>query len=112
MPTRSRTTQRSGTGQPSRTGKTSAVAAAQSPGVFEFEHPEGSGRMYALPTRLKFGVLRKAARAGSDFDQVVAILEAVAEPDVLAVIDEMDVGEVEDLFARWQTAMGGRLGDT
>jgi hypothetical protein len=79
---------------------------------FTFEWPKGSGQRYSLPTQLKFGVLRRASKAGNDFDQICAVLEAVADPDALAAIDDMDVPEVERLFVRWQRHMGVSVGES
>jgi hypothetical protein len=81
-------------------------------GPFTFEWPQASGRRYALPTHLKFGVLRRASKAGNDFDQICAILEAAADADALAAIDDMDVAEVERLFIRWQRHMGVSVGES
>lgn len=89
-----------------------AEHAEDSGGVFEFEHPEGSGRMYELPTALRFGVLRKAAKAGDDFAQMIAVLEAVADAEALAAIDDMTLADVQDLFTRWQEAIGASLGNS
>lgn len=63
-------------------------------------------------THLKFGVLRRASKAGNDFDQICAILEAVADPHALAAIDDMDVTDVERLFVRWQRHMGVGVGES
>lgn len=91
---------------------TSTTELANERGPFTFEWPVRSGRRYMLPTHLKFGVLRRASKAGNDFDQICAILEAVADPEALTAIDDMDVTDVERLFVRWQRHMGVSVGES
>lgn len=79
---------------------------------FAFDHPD-TGVQCHLPSRIRFGVLRKALKAGEgDIEQIIAILEQVADADAIDAIDAMTVPDVNQLVARWQEAIGAGLGDT
>jgi len=83
--------------------KASDTIHAEANGVdFEFEH---NGATYTLP-RPKFGAIRKAARAENDVLQVMTLLEEVADKRTLAALDDMDIADINRLFADWQRHMG------
>ena len=111
-----RSTRARGTTGTTATTKATAASKPSKTGLpdsdsFTFEHPD-TGEQCHLPTRIRFGVLRNALKSGGDIEQVIAILEQVADPEALEAIDVMTVPEVNALVARWQEAIGATLGDT
>ncbi len=94
-----------------RKPKTTKPADEDVPEAFEFEH-DGTG--YTLkPTAdaLNLGFLRRHRNA--DQQQVLFdLLESLAEPDVMAVLDEMPLRESKDLLAAFDTHVELWLGAT
>jgi len=78
--------------------------------VFTFEW---NGKTYTLP---KFGNwpmgLFRRVRKLDDVDATFTILEAVASPEVLAVIDEMTPDEFGKVMSDWQAHAGVTLGES
>jgi len=76
---------------------------------FEFEH---DGEAYSLP---KFGSwsagLVRRVRKLSDVDASFTILEEVADPETLAVIDSMPLERFNELQQEWAEHAGVSLGE-
>lgn len=69
----------------------------------QFHHTLEDGRTITLPhmRNIKVGVIRKL-RDQDEAGQMFGILEAIADPDTLDVIDDLDGGQLEDLMKAWQ----------
>lgn len=78
--------------------------------VFTFEW---KGEKYALPKfgNWPMGLFRRVRRL-DDADATFTILEAVASPEVLAVIDEMTPDEFGKVMSDWQAHAGVTLGES
>ena len=85
-----------------------AVEAEASGALFTFEH---NGETYSLKpaSKIKVGALRKAQSAPDELSAMFAILEAVAEEDALAAIDDMTVEQLTGMFADFQRQGGVSL---
>lgn len=71
----------------------------------KFHHRLEDGREVVLPhmKNIKVGVIRKL-RDEDEAGQMFGILEAVADPDMLAIIDDLDGEQMEELMSAWQKA--------
>lgn len=90
--------------------KTQGNKALAEDDVFTFEW---NGKTYTLP---KFGNwpmgLFRRVRKLDDADATFTILETVASPEVLAVIDEMTPDEFGKVMSDWQAHAGVTLGES
>jgi hypothetical protein len=79
--------------------------------LFEWEF---NGDSFTLPpgAKLKAGVLRRASKQSNEVGQVFAILEEIAAPEALAIIDEMPLDELGEMFLAWQNHSGASLGES
>ena len=77
---------------------------------FHYEH---DGKTITLPhlKNLPFGVIRKL-RHEEPGEQLFGILEHVADAASLAALDELGMGQVQDLFDAWQAASGVEMGES
>jgi len=69
-------------------------------GLFEWSTDAGTITLPAI-TKIKAGTLRKI-RNVPDLDAVFILLEDVCDAEQLALVDNLDVGELNDMFAAWQ----------
>ncbi|MBW3663575.1 MAG: hypothetical protein KY469_10790 [Actinobacteria bacterium] len=71
----------------------------------QFHHRLDDGREIVLPhmRNIKAGLIRKVRRL-SEADQTFTILEAVADDDVLAIIDDLKGHQLEELMEAWEKA--------
>lgn len=79
----------------------------------QFHYPTASGAEIVLPRfkNLPVGVVRRN-RKEDDAEQAFALLEAVAAPEALDVIDAMGLEEFGELMAAWQKDSGVSLGES
>lgn len=77
---------------------------------FHYQHHD---RTITLPylRNIKVGVIRKLRNLGAE-DQFFGILEAVADEDTLAVIDDMTADEFGAVMEQWQQASGITVGES
>lgn len=91
--------------------KPKAKAPEEVPDAYEFEH---DGNTYTLkPTAevVNFGFLRR--HRDSDQQKVIyTLLELLAEPEVLAVLDEMPLPATKDLLAGFDEYITSWVGAT
>lgn len=75
-----------------------------------FEWTTEDGRTVSLVPfdRLPSGVFRKARR-GSELDMTFDLIEAGADEDTLAVLDDLPVPALNELFSAWTDAAGTDL---
>lgn len=59
--------------------------------------------------RIKSGTLRRL-RGGSEIDLMYGVLEEILPPKELAKTDDLDLEQLQELFAAWQKA-GANLGE-
>ena len=78
--------------------------------VFTFEW---KGKTYTLPKfgNWPMGLFRQVRRL-DEVDATFTILEAVASPEVLAVIDKMTPDEFGKVMSDWQAHAGVTLGES
>ncbi len=81
------------------------------PECFEFEHDGATYTLKPTVEALTPGFLRR--HRNSDQQEVMfTLLESLAEPDVLTVIDEMSLRESRDVFAGFDEHIGDWIGAT
>ena len=70
--------------------------------VFEYTF---DGKKITLPllSKLKFGLIRKMRKESAE-EQMFMLVEQLADDESLAVIDEMDSGQVAEFMEAWQEA--------
>lgn len=78
---------------------------------FEWEH---DGQTITLPPakKIKAGVIRRASKQASEVGQIFAIFEEIVDADTLAVMDDMELDELGDMFMAWQEHGGASLGES
>lgn len=78
----------------------------------QFHHVHGDTHI-TLPylRNIKVGVIRKL-RGANSADQFFGIIEAVADEDALAAIDEMTADEFGSMMETWQEASGITVGES
>lgn len=71
----------------------------------QFHHRLEDGREIVLPhmRSIKAGLIRKVRRF-DEADQMFTILEAVADDDTLAIIDDLARDQLEELMKEWEKA--------
>lgn len=74
---------------------------------------ESSAGTVTLPKfgAIKFGVIREM-RKEDPSEQMFSLVEKVASPEVLAIIDEIPQKEMEPLFTKWQEDSGVTQGES
>lgn len=72
-----------------------------------FRYTTRDGDEIVLPPRVKVKVLRAVARADSDIDAMLGLIDAVASKKMRARIDEMDADELVDMFEKYSEAIAG-----
>lgn len=79
----------------------------------QFHYTTPDGRHVTLPylKNLKVGVIRKLRGQPAD-EQFFGILEAIADDDTLAVIDDMDAQQFATLMEQWQQQSGVTVGES
>jgi len=76
---------------------------------FVWTSPDGVSITLPAVRRVKSGTLRKL-RNSSELDLMYGVLEDMLPPDELAKTDELDMEQLEALFAAWQSS-GVSLGE-
>lgn len=78
-----------------------------------FTYTTVSGDTIDIPSmnRISAGTLRKH-RKESEMDFMFSILESVMDPAELTKLDELQLPEVEALFAAWQKESGATPGES
>lgn len=72
----------------------------------KFHWTSAAGVEIVLPRIKKIpGRLIRQHRKLEGLDFVFTLVEAVADEDTLAKIDELDLGEQNELFEKWQSAV-------
>lgn len=77
-----------------------------------FEYTTKAGKELTLPRfdSVKPGVIRKIRKL-SDVDQFFTVLEHLADEDSLAIIDDLDQPEFQDLQTKWFEHAGVDMGE-
>lgn len=80
-------------------------------GTEKFRYPVDGGEI-VLPNlkRVKAGVIRKV-RNLDDIDQMFTLFELLSSPEQLALIDELETDELEDLAQKWRDFSGTSAGE-
>ena len=78
--------------------------------TFVWTTPDGSTISLPPMTRIKAGIVRKHRHDEGEF--IFAVLEDLADEDSLAAFDDLEMGDVNDLFAAWQAHGGASLGES
>lgn len=78
-----------------------------------FHYTTSAGVKLVLPkfANLPFGVMRKA-RSQGEAESMFAIVEALADPKALEVIDALSMVEIRDLFSAWMEDSKVSLGES
>ena len=78
-----------------------------------FHHTLPSGETVTLPKykNLRAGLIRKIRKL-APIDQIFTVLEEVASPAVLALIDDLDQEQCNDLVQAWQNDSGLTAGES
>lgn len=78
---------------------------------FTWDH---DGQIITLPpaSKVKAGVIRRATKLDSEVAQIFAVMENLASPEALDVIDDMDLDQLGEFFLAWQEHSGSRLGES
>lgn len=86
---------------------------AQRMSLEKFHHKLADGREITLPhfKNLPFGVIRKL-RKEDEAEQLFGLVEQVADADTLAVIDTLEMADIEAMFASWQKASEITVGES
>lgn len=77
----------------------------------QFHWTSPSGAEIVLPhiSKIKAGLLRKY-RKQEEIDMVFSIIESVADEKTLALIDDLDQGDLEKFMEKWQA--GSSVGES
>ena len=73
--------------------------------MFTWTSPAGVEISLPPLKTLKAGILRKH-RTKDDIDFMFSVLEDLMDEDNLSRVDDLDMGEANDLFAAWQKDAG------
>jgi len=78
-----------------------------------FEYTLNDGTLITLPRfdSVKPGVIRKIRKL-SDVDQFFTVLETLADADTLAIIDDLEQEEFQNLQEAWFKHSGVELGES
>lgn len=79
----------------------------QSPSTDHYDWTAPDGRVVTLKSfkRLPAGIFRKA-KDMNEMDSTFAVIEAAVDADGLAIVDELELGQLEKLFNDWAAAAG------
>ncbi|MBP2211083.1 hypothetical protein JOJ87_001427 [Rhodococcus ruber] len=93
--------------------KKTVASKASASATGEFVYTAESGETITLPAfkTIKPGLLRKVRKLEAG-DQFFTILEAVADEDTLAVVDEMEMEEFTEFQRAWVESSGVDLGES
>lgn len=70
---------------------------------FHWTSPQGVEIVLPHVKQLKGGLLRKYRKL-DEIDMMFSILEDILNEDMLARLDDLDQGDLDDLFGAWQKA--------
>ena len=75
---------------------------------------ERNGHRVVLPpaAKIKAGVIRRASKLDGDVQQIFSVMEEIADPDSLAVMDDLTLDELGELFLAWQNHGGTSVGES
>lgn len=78
----------------------------------QFHWTSPSGVEIVLPhmNKIKAGILRRH-RKSDPVDFIFSVLEDVSDEAMIAKVDELDMGDIDDLFGEWQKA-GASVGES
>lgn len=78
---------------------------------FEWEH---DGQLFTIPlaSKIKAGIIRRASKHASEVGQIFAIFEEIVDQDTLAIIDDMSLDELGEMFVAWQQHGGETVGES
>lgn len=71
---------------------------------FHWKTPSGGEIVVPHVSKIKGGLLRKYRKL-DEMDMVFSIIEDVADADTLALIDDLDQGELEKFISDWQAGV-------
>lgn len=79
----------------------------------KFHHQLEDGREIVLPhmKNIKVGIIRKL-RNEDETGQMFGILEAIADPDTIAIIDDLDGSHLATLMEAWHEASKVTMGES
>lgn len=74
---------------------------------------DGEEHTIDLPkfSNIPFGVIRKM-RKETEAEQMFMLVETIADENTLALIDQLGMGQMEDLFVAWQKDSGITVGES
>lgn len=70
---------------------------------FHWTSPSGVEIVLPHMNKIKAGIIRRHRRSES-VDFIFSVLEDVADDEMLSRADDLDAGEINDLFEAWQEA--------
>lgn len=78
----------------------------------QFHWTSPSGVEIVLPhiNKIKAGILRRH-RKSDPVDFIFSVLEDVSDDEMIGRVDELDMGDIDDLFSEWQRA-GASVGES
>lgn len=78
----------------------------------QFHHSTPAGDV-TLPhfKNLPFGVIRRL-RKEDEAEQLFGLVEQVADAETLAILDQLEMADIEELFGAWQKASGVTVGES
>ena len=77
---------------------------------FRWTSPAGVEIVLPHMNKIKAGILRRH-RKSDPVDFIFSVLEEVSDEAMIAKVDELDMGEIDDLFGEWQKA-GASVGES
>lgn len=77
---------------------------------FTFQSSKGPITVPSM-AKIPFGVMRKA-RKESGTEQTFAVIEAIASPEALDLLDQLDVQEISRFSGEWAEHSGASLGES
>lgn len=77
---------------------------------FHWTSPDGVEIVLPHMNKIKAGILRKH-RKSDPIDFIFSVLEDVADDKMIERVDDLDMGDIDSLFAAWQEA-GASLGES
>ncbi len=77
---------------------------------FHWTSPAGVEIVLPHMNKIKAGILRRH-RKSDPVDFIFSVLEDVSDEAMIAKVDELDMGDIDDLFGEWQKA-GASVGES
>lgn len=70
---------------------------------FHWTSPSGVEIVLPHMNKIKAGILRRH-RKSDPVDFIFSVLEDVSDEEMIGRVDELDMGDIDDLFSEWQRA--------